>query len=100
MRTVKLTVNGTLVVRDVADNRLLVDFLREDLKLTGTKESCGVGVCGAASLTGTRVRVARAAAGQRGAGARTALRRAIVCAGVFTAPAAAIACRVSDGRRA
>ena len=50
MRSLKLTVNGTPVVRDVADNRLLVDFLHEDLKLTGTKESCGVGVCGACTV--------------------------------------------------
>ncbi len=50
MRSLKLTVNGTPVVREVADNRLLVDFLREDLKLTGTKESCGVGVCGACTV--------------------------------------------------
>jgi carbon-monoxide dehydrogenase small subunit len=50
MRTVTLSVNGTPVVREVADNRLLVEFLREDLKLTGTKESCGVGVCGACTV--------------------------------------------------
>jgi aerobic carbon-monoxide dehydrogenase small subunit len=50
MRSLKLIVNGTPVVREVADNRLLVDFLREDLKLTGTKESCGVGVCGACTV--------------------------------------------------
>ena len=50
MRSLKLAVNGTPVVREVADNRLLVDFLREDLKLTGTKESCGVGVCGACTV--------------------------------------------------
>ena len=50
MRTVTLTVNGTPVVREVADNRLLIEFLREDLKLTGTKESCGVGVCGACTM--------------------------------------------------
>lgn len=50
MRTVKLTINGKAVVREVEDNRLLVEFLREDLKLTGTKESCGVGVCGACTV--------------------------------------------------
>ena len=50
MRSLKLTVNGTPVVREVADNRLLVDFLREDLKLTGTKESCDVGVCGVCTV--------------------------------------------------
>ena len=50
MRTVKLTINGQPVVREVADNRLLIELLREDLKLTGTKESCGVGVCGACTV--------------------------------------------------
>jgi aerobic carbon-monoxide dehydrogenase small subunit len=50
MRTVKLTLNGTSVSRDIEDNRLLIEFLREDMKLTGTKESCGVGVCGACTV--------------------------------------------------
>jgi aerobic carbon-monoxide dehydrogenase small subunit len=50
MRTVKLTLNGTPIGRDVEDSRLLIEFLREDLKLTGTKESCGVGVCGACTV--------------------------------------------------
>lgn len=50
MRTVKLTVNGNSVIREVDDNRLLIEFLRQDLKLTGTKESCGVGVCGACTV--------------------------------------------------
>lgn len=50
MRTIKLTLNDTAVTREVEDSRLLVEFLREDLKLTGTKESCGVGVCGACTV--------------------------------------------------
>ena len=50
MRSIKLTVNGKPVTCEVEDNRLLVEFLREDLKLTGTKESCGVGVCGACTV--------------------------------------------------
>ena len=50
MRSIKLTLNGTAVSREVEDNRLLVEFLREDLKLTGTKESCGIGVCGACTV--------------------------------------------------
>ena len=50
MRTIKLTLNGTQISREVEDNRLLIEFLREDLKLTGTKESCGVGVCGACTV--------------------------------------------------
>jgi aerobic carbon-monoxide dehydrogenase small subunit len=50
MRSVKLLVNGKPFVRDIADNRLLIDFLRTDLQLTGTKEGCGVGVCGACTV--------------------------------------------------
>jgi carbon-monoxide dehydrogenase small subunit len=50
MRSIRLTLNGASISRDVEDSRLLVEFLREDLKLTGTKESCGVGVCGACTV--------------------------------------------------
>ena len=50
MRRITLTLNGTSINHEVQDSRLLVEFLREDLKLTGTKESCGVGVCGACTV--------------------------------------------------
>ncbi len=50
MRTIRLRVNGQPVVREIPDNRLLVDFLRYDLSLTGTKEGCSVGVCGACTV--------------------------------------------------
>ena len=50
MRTIRLRVNGQPVVREVPDNRLLVDFVRYDLGLTGTKEGCSVGVCGACTV--------------------------------------------------
>jgi aerobic carbon-monoxide dehydrogenase small subunit len=50
MRSIKLTLNGRPVSAEVEDSRLLIEFLREDLKLTGTKESCGVGVCGACTV--------------------------------------------------
>ena len=47
MRRITLTLNGTSIDRELQDSRLLIEFLREDLKFTGTKESCGDGVCGA-----------------------------------------------------
>ena len=50
MRMIRLRVNGQPVVREVPDHRLLVDFLRYDLSLTGTKEGCSVGVCGACTV--------------------------------------------------
>lgn len=48
---IKLTVNGLSYVRDCAEHRTLLRFLREDLGLTGTKEGCGTGDCGACSIT-------------------------------------------------
>lgn len=47
---IKVTVNGTVYSRDVADHRTLLHFIREDLGLTGTKESCGAGECGACTI--------------------------------------------------
>ncbi|CAN5748553.1 (2Fe-2S)-binding protein [soil metagenome] len=46
----RLTVNGTEVTLDVPGMRRLLDALREDLSLTGTKEGCGEGECGACSV--------------------------------------------------
>jgi carbon-monoxide dehydrogenase small subunit len=50
MKTIRLQVNGNPVAREIPDNRLLIDFLRYDLGLTGTKEGCSVGVCGACTV--------------------------------------------------
>ena len=47
---VRLSVNGVPCERDIPARRLLVDFLRYDLGLTGTKEGCSVGVCGACAV--------------------------------------------------
>lgn len=43
---VKITVNGSAFESLVSRRRSLVDFLREDLYLTGTKKGCGTGDCG------------------------------------------------------
>jgi carbon-monoxide dehydrogenase small subunit len=48
--TYRLTVNGVPVEVDAPGMRRLLDVLREDLGLTGTKEGCGEGECGACSV--------------------------------------------------
>jgi aerobic-type carbon monoxide dehydrogenase small subunit (CoxS/CutS family) len=47
---IALNVNGRKVVRDVAPQELLLDFLRDCLALTGAKRSCDVQVCGACTV--------------------------------------------------
>jgi carbon-monoxide dehydrogenase small subunit len=49
-QTVRVTVNGNPYSAEVPTYRTLVDFLRYDLGLTGTKETCSVGVCGACTV--------------------------------------------------
>jgi Aerobic-type carbon monoxide dehydrogenase, small subunit CoxS/CutS homologs len=44
------TVNGNRVAARVYPMARLLDVLREDLRLTGTKEGCGEGECGACSV--------------------------------------------------
>jgi carbon-monoxide dehydrogenase small subunit len=48
--TYRFTVNGADVALEVPGMRRLLDALREDLGLTGTKEGCGEGECGACSV--------------------------------------------------
>ncbi|HET7142064.1 MAG TPA: (2Fe-2S)-binding protein [Candidatus Limnocylindria bacterium] len=48
--TYRLTVNGSAVEIEAPGMRRLLDALREDLGLTGTKEGCGEGECGACSV--------------------------------------------------
>lgn len=47
MTAVSMTVNGKSVTGDVDPRRLLVDFLRQDLRLTGTHVGCDTSQCGA-----------------------------------------------------
>jgi aerobic-type carbon monoxide dehydrogenase small subunit (CoxS/CutS family) len=49
-RTIRLTVNGAARVLEIPTYRTLLDCLRNDLGLTGSKEGCGVGVCGACTV--------------------------------------------------
>ncbi len=49
-KVIQLTVNGEPVEAAIEPNRTLVQFLREDLGLTGTKHGCGLGDCGACTV--------------------------------------------------
>ena len=43
-------VNGILYKKDIDPRHRLIDVLREDLDLTGTKEGCGEGECGSCTV--------------------------------------------------
>jgi CO/xanthine dehydrogenase Mo-binding subunit/aerobic-type carbon monoxide dehydrogenase small subunit (CoxS/CutS family) len=46
----KAMVNGRKVARSAKPHQRLLDFLRDDLHLTGNKEGCGAGECGTGSV--------------------------------------------------
>jgi len=46
----KATVNGRKISRNVKPHQRLLDFIRDDLNLTGNKEGCGAGECGTCSV--------------------------------------------------
>ncbi len=49
-RPIEVTVNGRRRALEVAVHHTLLDVLRDDLELTGTKECCLVGECGACTV--------------------------------------------------
>jgi aerobic-type carbon monoxide dehydrogenase small subunit (CoxS/CutS family) len=50
MMNVEFTLNGMRRRFDVEPNQLLLNFLRENLYMTGTKYGCGIGECGACTV--------------------------------------------------
>ncbi len=62
----ELDVNGRAVAVEASPWKRLLDVLREDLRLTGTKEGCGEGECGACTvmIDGEVVNSCLVAAGQ------------------------------------
>ena len=47
---IEITVNGEKRLEEISPSTRLLDLLRKDLGLTGTKEGCGKGECGACSV--------------------------------------------------
>jgi carbon-monoxide dehydrogenase small subunit len=47
---ISFTLNGRRIARTVPDHRLFRDFLREEMRLTGTKGACQDGMCGSCSV--------------------------------------------------
>jgi aerobic-type carbon monoxide dehydrogenase small subunit (CoxS/CutS family) len=50
MKQITLRVNGKSCELSIQPGRTLLEVIREDLKLTGTKEGCGLGECGACTV--------------------------------------------------
>ena len=47
---IQLKVNGLAYQKEVEPRRTLLELIREDLELTGTKEGCGLGECGTCTV--------------------------------------------------
>ena len=50
MTTISFVLNASPVSVDVSETRRVIDLLRDDLHLCGSKESCGTGECGACTI--------------------------------------------------
>ncbi len=49
-KLIRFTLNGHKVSAEVESHRMLLDILREEFELTGPKEGCGQGECGACTV--------------------------------------------------
>ena len=50
MRQIRILLNGHQEVLEIEHDQILLSLLRESMGLTGTKEGCGIGVCGACAV--------------------------------------------------
>jgi len=49
-KQITFTINGETITKTVKVHKTLLEFIREDLYLTGTKEGCNEGECGACTI--------------------------------------------------